>query len=535
MATRGRIQSSIQEAKKVFCLDESNSFTASQNVPPLQFRSVAYLVRVVRLRRMASTMELSEKTKQSLLSRSVNKRNAVLCLAFYLSIRATWTEMSGMQQWASPLIATDNGNGNALKSNCSLPFATNISAITASTKQKLVGIIQSNDTATMVLPKEADSQTKDFQNAAAYQTNNSSNSSKISHSVPDAISMAANTSCCSLHASGNFTRFAVPRALDTYSVFLSGYQQQSLDSMLGKEDDAICEFQGRFKFWNHFPHTMQQLYSCISWWNGHPSHPSVLAWSSKKHGKQLRSDRFVGGIIKSLVNNKNVTFLDLDTRPAPNNTVSKKPSSVPFLGYTVKSPTHLRAFRDATVQDLFPGRVTPGCPTKNTTNLLGDTASPRIGILNRRESRRLQTVDVLVHELGQAFPMSPITLKEFESANFADQVDFFSSIDILISPHGAQLTGLPFMPDCGGLIELFPKGYHIPNFFGSLAIASGLDYGYVYMSGGNATNETKVMSATKSGRGKARTVNLCPSSSKIVDAVRVMTDDWYQCCNRAAV
>jgi hypothetical protein len=131
--------------------------------------------------------------------------------------------------------------------------------------------------------------------------------------------------------------------------------------------------------------------------------------------------------------------------------------------------------------------------------------------------------------------MSFITIKEFESASFADQVDFFSSIDILISPHGAQLTGLPFMPNCGGLVELFPKGYFIPKFFGSLAIGSGLGYGYVYMSGGNETHENKKMSATTSGRVRARKVKLCPPSNKIVDAVRVLIADWYQCCNRAAV
>jgi hypothetical protein len=493
-------------------------------------------------------MELPDETKQSLLSRIVNNRIAVVFLVLAFSIRATWTQMSGVKQWDPQRITTTdngNGNGNAPKSDSSLPFPTNITATTASTKQKLI-FVQSNHTATMVLPKEANSWTKDFQNAVAYQSYNSTNSTNITNSsknndsskrtnstrsVPDAITMKPNISC-SLHASGNFTRFAVPRAIANYSVFLSGFQNQSLDSSLGRDDAAICEFHSRFnQFWRHFPHTMQQLYSCISWWNGHPSHPSVLAWSSKTHGKRLRSDRFVGGIIKSLVNNYNVTFLDLDTRPAPNNTVSPTPSPA---AYTAQSPTHLNVFRDATVQDLFPGRATCGCPT-NTTTTRENVASPRIGILNRGKTRRLQTVDVLVHELGQAFQMSSITIKEFESANFADQVDFFSSIDILISPHGAQLTGLPFMPDCGGLIELFPKGYHIPNFFGSLAIGSGLNYGYVYMSGGNETSETKIASATTSGRVKARKVNLCPPSNKIVDAVRVLIDDWYQCCNRAAV
>jgi hypothetical protein len=355
------------------------------------------------------------------------------------------------------------------------------------------------------------------------------NSSKSTNSVPQAITAKPNVSC-SLHASGNFTLHVEPGVLANYSDFLSGFQNQALESSLGRDDAAICEFQSRKNFEKHFPHTMQQLYACISWWNGHPSHPSVLALSSKTHESNLRSDQFVGGIITSLLNNNNMTFLDLDTTPTPNKTVSPKKRG----GYTVQSAKHLQIFRDATVQDLFPGRATFGCPMNPTTNL-GDAPSPRIGILNRKKTRRLKTVNVLAYELGQAFPMSSVTIKEFESASFADQVDFYSSIDILISPHGAQLTGLPFMPNCGGLVELTPKGYHIPYFFGSLAIVSGLGYGYVYMSGGNETQETKVASATYEGRVKARKATLCPSSGKIVDAVRVLIEDWYQCCNHASV
>ena len=110
---------------------------------------------------------------------------------------------------------------------------------------------------------------------------------------------------------------------------------------------------------------------------------------------------------------------------------------------------------------------------------------------------------MLAHELAQAFPMSSITIKEFESVSFmVDQVDFYSSINILISPHGAQLTGLPFMPNCGALVvELMPKGYLLPNWFGGLAIGSGIGYGFVYMLGrDDAANETKVMSPTQAHR-----------------------------------
>jgi hypothetical protein len=159
---------------------------------------------------------------------------------------------------------------------------------------------------------------------------------------------------------------------------------------------------------------MEQLYACISWWNGHPSHPSVLAWSKKMHESILRSNRFVGGIITSLLNNNNLTILNLDTTPPPNkNMVFVKAGKTVWAGgaaYTVQSPTHLQVFRDTTVQDLFPGRETFGCPMNATTSL-GDAASPGIGILNRQKKRRLRGVNLLAHELGQAFPMSSVTIK----------------------------------------------------------------------------------------------------------------------------
>jgi hypothetical protein len=53
----------------------------------------------------------------------------------------------------------------------------------------------------------------------------------------------------------------------------------------------------------------------------------------------------------------------------------------------------------------------------------------------------------------------------------------------------------------------------------------GYGYVYMYMSGGNETDETKVAASTRAGRLKARNKNLCPPSKQIVDTVRVLIDD----------
>ena len=59
---------------------------------------------------------------------------------------------------------------------------------------------------------------------------------------------------------------------------------------------------------------------------------------------------------------------------------------------------------------------------------------------------------------------------------------FFVNTDILISPHGAQLGSIPFLPDCAAILELFPQYYWIPGYYGSLAKASGHPYYHLYLS-----------------------------------------------------
>mmetsp|Transcript_49151 Transcript_49151/g.55693 ORF Transcript_49151/g.55693 Transcript_49151/m.55693 type:complete len:274 (-) Transcript_49151:134-955(-) len=96
-----------------------------------------------------------------------------------------------------------------------------------------------------------------------------------------------------------------------------------------------------------------------------------------------------------------------------------------------------------------------------------------------------------------------VDITYFEGKPFEEQVQFFRNTDILISPHGAGLTGLVFMAGGGGggssghddsdddgnnsckeVMELYPKNYAIPYYFGSLAIQSGIRHSYVYYDDG---------------------------------------------------
>ncbi|CAJ1960814.1 unnamed protein product [Cylindrotheca closterium] len=157
---------------------------------------------------------------------------------------------------------------------------------------------------------------------------------------------------------------------------------------------------------------------------------------------------------------------------------------------------------------------------------------PRIGILNRRISagRSIINADLLARTpVVQDFSHNnSVSVQYFEGLDFVEQVSFFRSIDILVASHGAQLTGVAFMnARCSHLVELFPKGYAIPDFFGSLAINSGKKYSYLYMSENSFGTEQSVSFAD---RRQARSVNLCPSPSMMASILGELSDSWRTCC-----
>mmetsp|Transcript_14196 Transcript_14196/g.34471 ORF Transcript_14196/g.34471 Transcript_14196/m.34471 type:complete len:307 (-) Transcript_14196:1270-2190(-) len=157
---------------------------------------------------------------------------------------------------------------------------------------------------------------------------------------------------------------------------------------------------------------------------------------------------------------------------------------------------------------------------------------PRIAILNRASnySRTILNSQLLSDKMKALSRDDIVPVKYFEGLSFFEQVSFFRSVDILISPHGAQLTGLPFMnAPCAHVVELFPKGYAIPEMFGTLAIESGKDYSYLYMSSNSSDME---QAKHRRERKRARSRNLCPSPNVMFETMRKRADEWRLCCGR---
>jgi len=184
----------------------------------------------------------------------------------------------------------------------------------------------------------------------------------------------------------------------------------------------------------------------------------------------------------------------------------------------------------------------------------------RIGILNRKPSsgRSIINAEKVVREIvseifdgntaahasssSSSSSEPPVSLSHFERKDFREQVRFFRGTDLLISPHGAQLTGLPFLANkpCTRLLEIFHHDYLLPDYFGTLARDSGIEYSYyVAPSSDSETNQTKRAEELlpmeiegrdiSKDRARAQKKNFCLDPKPIVDAVRDSVRNWCEC------
>jgi hypothetical protein len=192
--------------------------------------------------------------------------------------------------------------------------------------------------------------------------------------------------------------------------------------------------------------------------------------------------------------------------------------------------------------------------------------SPRIGILNRVNSRAMENVVQLAEEMQSNIPgmkETDICIAYFENATFVEQVHFFMNTDILISPHGAQLTGIPFLTttrttrtrptattmtnSCSQVMEVFPSNYVLTDFFGTLAAQSHIPHSYMYfepidnIKNDNNSSSSLVLpgtvriSRTVTERKMDRQQSIPILGNDVVQAVQELVDDWYTCCHQAKV
>jgi Glycosyltransferase 61 len=281
---------------------------------------------------------------------------------------------------------------------------------------------------------------------------------------------------------------------------------------------------------------MEQIYNCFTWYNLHRDKPLVMVYPPGQAGfhDQLPRDfvtrmyskftpaagdsAFLTGFTEAMGDFFNITF----TTEAVGPSVSQK-LYIKTHRYFHMKPSDLRELTDGILTYHAIPRV----------DCNGGSSVPRIGILNRQKKykRTILNVHEVAGALQSAFNRSAlIPIKTLEDASFAEQLEFFASHDIVIAPHGAALTAVPFMPRCGAFLEIFPKHFFMPHYFGSLAESSDLKQYYMYESLGNGTAESGGTYHMLQGKRK----NLCLDAGHVVSAVRKMVANWQMCCRDAS-
>ena len=309
----------------------------------------------------------------------------------------------------------------------------------------------------------------------------------------------------------------------------------------------------------HFPHVMQQLYRCFSWWHANPNKQAILL-----QPPAVANSRYLQGFLQLLRDVFDVQFQEhrLPGQKAVRPKVDYGFDAQDFNGgFKMRGPADMVALRDkAAAHYGLSGAGCPANPVKpNDTANNNDNNSnsphnnnnnkPKVTILNRapNSGRHLRNVPALQQALEQQLGLTTVqVVPSMDGLDYVQQLQVMQNTDILISPHGAQWTSIPFLPTCAHALEIFAPSYFTPRFYGSLAAVSGHTYWAVYTGEVTTTMTEKTTEtprtttkmSTLEERQESRTHDMCLSQTVIQDQmvplVQKSVQEWQTCCYRQA-
>jgi hypothetical protein len=268
---------------------------------------------------------------------------------------------------------------------------------------------------------------------------------------------------------------------------------------------------------------MQQLYRCWSWWNTNANKTPVLIF---QHNKKSGGNIFLLDFLAVL--EKSIKLEIVDSHDGP--FVQAKDTGM--WDNDIEITDFAMFDSEKNLQKVFASRISDKVIDKSCGKKWNRL--PKVAILNRRKSRRLLNAHELATSIEDTFPGQVVPIVFFENKTMLEQARFFMETDIVISPHGAQLTSIAFMKNCSTLIELFPKNYLTADYFGSLAAAVGVDHRYFYLS----DNENQIQSYEKYHYipdKRSRDKDQCPQLGIVVPAVIDVIKNWRPCCSSSSV
>ncbi|CAB9517271.1 expressed unknown protein [Seminavis robusta] len=324
----------------------------------------------------------------------------------------------------------------------------------------------------------------------------------------------------------------------------------------GSQTQAICKWISS-NLHEHFPHIMQELLRCFSWWQANQQQTPVLVLDDKELKQEYARD-FVGVLEKSfgvqVVKNRlflpnktdsNFVYTDVNIYSQPPHLVERAWFQIHNLQdaallrkETLKLAKENKERDDRNLAEATTNELLGGCPGEGGP-LSASKKQPVIAFLNRNGDRHVENIgDILealkkTKVLGHTLGILDIHyISSFDQLSFWEQVDVMSKVDIVIGPHGAQFTSVAFLPACGGLFELFPKGYYYPNYFGSLARTTGHYHFHLYTGGMNIDAELNQDMMTLEGRMEARSRHVIANVDLVLQGVQQLAERWQSCCER---
>lgn len=215
---------------------------------------------------------------------------------------------------------------------------------------------------------------------------------------------------------------------------------------------VACEFQGTPDI--RFPHAMQQLYRCFSYWQDYQTMQHYMLIPDEEVDKKLRVHPFISGMMELFQEQVEVDFYLNNVFGQKAVDQLRKSQNVDiqaFNGIGNFSLRHAHYLHFFTKEQL---------KLDDTSSDTCKHPKPRIAILDRnyKSGRSMLNAAQLAKrlEIMELSRNHIVNVKNFESADFREQVTFFRSVDILISPHGPQLTGVAFInAPCSHVLELF--------------------------------------------------------------------------------
>jgi len=289
------------------------------------------------------------------------------------------------------------------------------------------------------------------------------------------------------------------------------------------QTEAICRFNRTCAGmrYDHFPHAMEQLIRCAGYWRLHPHATPVL----DLQGQYMSESAFWNGLIERLQQERGLQLVD--SHPSTTAAVPLVYCTIPNTEYQYRV-TNKKDIEYWTSLWIPPSSE---CPIRSTF---------RITILNRtrKSLRHILGASQLQEWLETHLNGTTVTvITSLDDYSLQDQVHVFSKTDLMISPHGAQLVGIPFLPPCAHVLEVFPAHYFMPKFFGSLSLATNIRHWYLYLGYDAPSVVDTAWMYSRWNRATYRGQQLCLRRALVMDqmvpAIEKIMKKHLQCCQQS--